>query len=1045
MSKKIFALLLVLVLLVGCFAACKKDEEDTPTPDTETPGENPGEEPGDDPAGPGENPGEKPGDEHTHNFVEGKCECGETDPNYVAPHVHTWDEGTEYEATCTEPGGVVYFCTDETCEEYNVVEDEENKPATGHSYATEPDPNYTTPTCEESGLLVYWCTAEGCNAYDMQEGEPALGHALDDGTSVDPTCLRDGYTLFVCTREGCAHTETTPGEKATGHSFADGKCSACGVYNEDYHGHFYVDGKCACGATDPNYNPLVDDGKSYTYNTYVSLSPSNWNELTYQDNNDTEVMSWIGSSFFTYDFKYDDNGEILPGEFQMKYGAATNLEDISAVVDPKWNVPEGATGYAYRITLREDLRWENGDRITAHDFVYTMKQQLDPLFQNYRADSFYNGSTILINAESYVKQGQKGIFSARSVYTTFDGADPTNLIWNIGPAIEGALARTSFRAWFEDSHGAPSNYPLDKTVAFLNANYGFPAYDDTFAAMEGKTLAEIYADEAMAAKFDEVISWWKTLPDEELDFFLSNYEYPKMDFSEVGIYAESDIHLVIVLAKALPLIKEDGSLSYKAAYNMSSLPLVHKATYEANKHEPTEGSELWTSTYNSSVESTMSWGPYKLQSFQSGKEFTLVRNDMWYGYSDYQEGTYQTDKVVYSVIKEWNAAWIAFQEGSIDGIGIDVSIADDYKNSSRAFFTPSDFVSSLQLQSSMEALKSREESGINKSILGYTEFRKALSLAINRAEFTRQCTTSSLAGFGLYNSMHYNDVENGGVYRNTDEAKKVLCSIYGVDPLDYGSLDEAVDAITGYDLEQARALVTSAYNAALAAGDIGANDKVLLTFGTGAINEAVQRQYDFIAKAWVELVKNTPLEGRLELELVDRGQTWSNDFRGGGYDVCMGGWTGAAWDPGYFLLAYLSPDYMYSAAWETDKVTMTFTMEGVGPDGEDITDTMSLLDWYDCLNGNSGAKYDFSSNALAESDRVQLIAALEAQVLGVYYTVPLANSFSASLISYKCDYITYEYNTFLSYGGVKYMTYNYDDAEWEAVLDANDYQLDYKK
>ena len=23
--------------------------------------------------------------EHTHNFVEGKCECGEQDPNYVAP------------------------------------------------------------------------------------------------------------------------------------------------------------------------------------------------------------------------------------------------------------------------------------------------------------------------------------------------------------------------------------------------------------------------------------------------------------------------------------------------------------------------------------------------------------------------------------------------------------------------------------------------------------------------------------------------------------------------------------------------------------------------------------------------------------------------------------------------------------------------------------------------------------------------------------------------------------------------------------------------
>lgn len=30
---------------------------------------------------------------HEHNFVEGKCECGETDPNYVPPHEHNFVEG----------------------------------------------------------------------------------------------------------------------------------------------------------------------------------------------------------------------------------------------------------------------------------------------------------------------------------------------------------------------------------------------------------------------------------------------------------------------------------------------------------------------------------------------------------------------------------------------------------------------------------------------------------------------------------------------------------------------------------------------------------------------------------------------------------------------------------------------------------------------------------------------------------------------------------------------------------------------------------------
>ena len=146
--------------------------------------------------------------------------------------------------------------------------------------------------------------------------------------------------------------------------------------------------------------------KHYTYSTFTSTSPSNWNELTYQDNNDTQIMSYIGDSFFLYDFKYDANGEILPGEFEMKYGAATKLEDVTAEYAEKWNLPAEGKGYAYKITLREDLAWSDGTRIFAEDFVYTMQEQLNPLFQNYRADSFYVGGTIIHNAENYAKQGQ---------------------------------------------------------------------------------------------------------------------------------------------------------------------------------------------------------------------------------------------------------------------------------------------------------------------------------------------------------------------------------------------------------------------------------------------------------------------------------------------------------------------------------------------------------------------------------------------------------------------------------------------------------------
>ena len=98
--------------------------------------------------------------------------------------------------------------------------------------------------------------------------------------------------------------------------------------------------------------------------------------------------------------------EILDGQFEVKYSAATKLEDVSAeFAGEKWGIPNDAKYRAYRITLRKDLKWDDGTPIKAEDFVYTMKEQLDPLAKHYRADSYYIGATVIHNAENYVKQG----------------------------------------------------------------------------------------------------------------------------------------------------------------------------------------------------------------------------------------------------------------------------------------------------------------------------------------------------------------------------------------------------------------------------------------------------------------------------------------------------------------------------------------------------------------------------------------------------------------------------------------------------------------
>lgn len=817
----------------------------------------------------------------------------------------------------------------------------------------------------------------------------------------------------------------------------------------------------SCGGGNSGDKPdkpgVDDDPKEYTYNTFTSVSPSNWNELTYEDNNDTQIMSYLGSAFFEYNFQFDENGNVKEdGSFEIEYSAATKLQDVTAKYAGQYGLPEDATKLrAYQITLRQDLKWQNGDPINAHDFVYTMQQQLDPLFKNYRADSFYVGATIIHNAQGYAKQGESGWFAADATYSVYSEDLDEQIFFSLkGAEEEGSTGAKSYiRSWLESQLGT-SQFTAAQAASVLIGNFLPSLTVEQFASIEGKSLAEIKADEALKAVWDAVIGWWQTEPNEELQFFVAHYTYPEMDWSEVGMFVgETDYDIVIVLDKDLVLLAEDGeSLGFKAAYNMSSLPLVHKATYEACKIAPTVEGELWRSNYNSSALTTMSWGPYKLESFQAGKEYQLVKNDQWFGYNDPQyKDQYQTTRIVCETIKEWQTAWVKFQAGEIDGIGIDVSIADDYKNSPRAYFTPDDFVASLQIQSDVEALRARETEGVNKTILKYDAFRKALSLAINRADFAAKTTTSSLAGLGLFNSMHYYDAEHGLAYRSSEAAKKVLCDVYSVNIDEFATLDDAVDSITGYDLAVARQLVNEAYDQAIADGEIEPTDIVKIQFGSGAINEVVTRRHDYVKAAWKELVKGTKLEGRLDFEEdKDAGSAWATDFRAGVYDICMGGWSGAAWDPGYFLLAYLSPDYMYSTAWDTSAEMLTFRMEGVpsvDAEGNPLSyteDTLSLMDWYDCLNGASGSKYNWASGHLSEELRLQLIAALEKAVLSKFYSVPLYNSFGASLISFKLDYITYEYNTFMGYGGIRYATYNYTDAQWEAFVAEHNGQLDYK-
>ena len=364
--------------------------------------------------------------------------------------------------------------------------------------------------------------------------------------------------------------------------------------------------------------------KQAEYNTTTSVMPSNWNEFTYADNNDTQIMNYIASSFFDYDYKFEDDKKfnedgsinkdgIVPGAYTTNYSAATKLEDVTASVDAKWGYTDeqkAEGGYAWKITLRNDLMWDDGTPITAADFEYSMKELLDPAFMNFRANTYYD--TLMIkNSKAYFFQNEEGTYETlgslgyASVQAAVDAGETLYAnAWNMWGA-QG----------YKDADGneCPEYLAITDETVYNNADGSDP--------VSGAFLYQSYS-----AYLEPGTGYDATI-------FVENTNR-NVAWDTVGLYAIPEENAVVLcLDKAYSFLKEDGGLSVWAPYYFSSLPLVKKDLYETCKIAPANGATLWTSNYNSSLETTASWGPYKLVEFESGSHFKLVKNENWYGWN----------------------------------------------------------------------------------------------------------------------------------------------------------------------------------------------------------------------------------------------------------------------------------------------------------------------------------------------------------------------------------------------------------------------------
>ena len=118
-----------------------------------------------------------------------------------------------------------------------------------------------------------------------------------------------------------------------------------------------------------------------------------------------------------------------------------------------------------------------------------------------------------------------------------------------------------------------------------------------------------------------------------------------------------------------------------------------------------------------------------------------------------------------------------FLQGNLDTLTLSVDDMEKYGTSDYVYYSPNSYTYNFTINSDFDSLKALDdegEEGRNRTILSYKDFRKAISLCMDRSDYTASTTAGSVPGFGLLNDIYMSDPENMVRYRDTEQAQQVL-------------------------------------------------------------------------------------------------------------------------------------------------------------------------------------------------------------------------------------------------------------------------------
>ena len=319
-----------------------------------------------------------------------------------------------------------------------------------------------------------------------------------------------------------------------------------------------------------------------------------------------------------------------------------------------------------------------------------------------------------------------------------------------------------------------------------------------------------------------------------------------------------------------------------------------------------------------------------------------------------------------------------------------------FATSDRLYKVDDTFTMSFFFNCGLKSLQTMDASkgNTNSVVLSSTNFRKAMSLAIDRAEYVT-ATQGYKPAYSLMNNLYHYDIFNDPTssYRGSDEAMQAICNLYGVkygEGTPYATLKDAYQSITGYNLTEAKELFAAACKELVEAGLYKEGEPIVIRIGwaAGALQSADNKQCEILTKQLNAALEGSGF-GTLTLEAVGNINNRYADVANGEYAIGYGAWGGAALYPFRNFQCYCDTDqYDVNEIGCWDPATEMLTLN---VNGEDVT--MSWKDWSGALIGTGRfTDADFAT-------KLYVTAQMEELYLQKYYRIPLAGKTNVKVIS----------------------------------------------